>query len=372
MMRPASRRVSSIQRLLERSADRQVSGPLFASLRGAAPPTRRNHVSAFRKVDGRFKAEPHGEQAGSPNWAERQRRSPIWFALVMSGLAGCHFSRLAPESIAAVAPPPPTTPAESMGSSSPPRNTPPESVAASSQPPEEPPNPIAGLPFPEAKWAELAVPQFEPAVIWYRPSAPVIVIAHGAGGEAEWHCRHFHRIFAGRVTLLCPRGKRIAFKDETRGFYYPDHFALRREVHALVDQFERLVPSAESQRPYVYAGYSQGATMGALAFAESGSLFSKLLLVEGGFADWSNLLVTRFRKSGGQAVLIVCGTKLCGQHAQTAEGYFRKAEVRFRTVWAKGAGHRPDGPVDRLTVAHLPFLLEGDARWGEFALSAED
>ncbi|HMA93153.1 MAG TPA: hypothetical protein VKP30_10735 [Polyangiaceae bacterium] len=324
-------------------------------------------------MNSRLKAKPHAEHAGSPDPVQRQRPPLLWTAAIAAAVWGCHSARLGPQS--GVPSAQPSAPEQPRLESNPPPSLQPRNESLNTSKPalSVAQEPVSDSPelqrIPEATWTEIAVPQFEPAVAWFRARAPVIVVTHGAGGEAEWHCRHFHRIFSGRATLLCPRGKRIAFKDETRGFYYPDHHALRREVQAVVQQFEQLVPGVGSARPYVYAGYSQGATMGALAFAEAGSLFSRLLLVEGGFADWSNLTVNHFHKSGGQAVLIVCGTKACGQRAQVAESHFRKAGVRFRMVWAKGAGHRPDGPVDLLTVTNLPFLLEGDARWADLIVS---
>lgn len=215
----------------------------------------------------------------------------------------------------------------------------------------------------DGSWFDLAVEGFEPALLWYREHAPLLLVTHGAGGFAEWHCQRFHRLFAGKVTLLCPRGKPRFTQDPAQGFYYPDHLALRREVHAVVARYEALM--SNSGRPYAYAGYSQGATMGALALSEDGSIFSRLLLVEGGYGDWYDALIARFKKSGGQAVVVICGTKQCHERARAAIPRFTRAGLAFTTATAHGAGHRPDGDVERVTLEHLGFLFEGDARWSE-------
>jgi predicted esterase len=232
--------------------------------------------------------------------------------------------------------------------------------------------PTSTSPFPEQTWTELPVTGFLPALLWYRKGAPLFVVTHGAGGHAAWHCEHYHRLLDGRATLLCPRGKLRYAKDPSQGYYYPDHLALRREVIAVVEGFEALATPSGASRPYVYAGYSQGATMGALAFGESGGLFSQLVLVEGGFADWSQALVNRFRETGGKSVLFVCGTKQCATQAAGAVHRFVSSGLGAKSVWARGAGHVPDGAVGQALSNDLGFLLEADPRWQGFSPRPED
>lgn len=231
----------------------------------------------------------------------------------------------------------------------------------------------AGSPDPEPLaagiWSELAVEGYEPAVLWYQKSAPLWVISHGAGGHAEWHCEHFHRLLAGRATLLCPRGKQRFSHHPSAGYYYPDHWALQREVLAAIAKYESMVGPT---RPYLYAGYSQGATMGALAFANAGGIFDRLLLVEGGYADWSPMLVRQYQQSGGKAMLWICGTGACNRQARAAAQRFKGSPVETRVHLADGAGHRPDGAVGQATSQNLPFLLQMDARWQGFTPNPED
>lgn len=224
----------------------------------------------------------------------------------------------------------------------------------------------------ESAWTMLPLPSFEPALLWYRAGAQLFVITHGAGGEAKWHCEHFNRLLNGKASLLCPQGKRRYARDPTQGYYYPDHFALRREVMEAIARFEATLASANAARPYVYAGYSQGATMGALAFAQHGQLFSQLLLVEGGYADWSQALVTQFQQSGGKAVLFVCGTKPCATKAEGAVHRFTTSGLKAKLTWSKGAGHVPNGAVGQALSNSLGFLLADDPRWQGFTPNADD
>jgi pimeloyl-ACP methyl ester carboxylesterase len=171
---------------------------------------------------------------------------------------------------------------------------------------------------------------------------------------------------------LCPQGKRLHAKDPAQGYYYPDHLALQREVLGAIERFETLVVPPDATRPYVYAGYSQGATMGALAFAQHGGLFAELVLVEGGFADWSQALVNQFRESGGKAVLFVCGTKHCATQAAGAVHRFTKSGLKAKLARASGAGHVPNGAVGQALSSSLGFVLEGDPRWQGFTPNPED
>lgn len=265
---------------------------------------------------------------------------------------------------------PPTTPAaEQTQADEPSISSLPSSPSSNGREPSELPN--DGPSVADATWSDLPLEGFEPALLWYRRQAPLLVVTHGAGGFAEWHCQHFHRIFSGTVTLLCPRGKRRVTRDPSQGYYYPDHLALRREIHAAVERFEAVTAHEGAGRPYAYAGYSQGATMGALALAEEGDLFSRLLLVEGGYADWYEALVHRFKNSGGQAIALICGTKSCHEHARAAAPRFQHAGLEFRTATAHAAGHRPDGEVEKHTILALPFLFSTDPRWAA-ALSKLD
>jgi predicted esterase len=225
---------------------------------------------------------------------------------------------------------------------------------------------------PAEGWHELPLEGFEPALVYYVPQGPKLVVTHGAGGHAEWHCEHYRRIFEGRVSLLCARGKKRYYNDPAQGYYYPDHRALSAEVLELVATFEtRFEPRSAGER-YVYTGYSQGATMGALAFASEGGVFSHLLLVEGGYADFSRALARRFQSSGGSGVLFVCGTKACHDRARAAVGELHALGIRATLEWARGAGHRPDGPVTDAFLRGLPKIFETEPGWSRLTPKRPD
>jgi len=193
---------------------------------------------------------------------------------------------------------------------------------------------------------------------------PVLVVTHGAGGTAEAHCQLWSRIAKSKAILLCLRG-RARSQNPADGEYYPDHPTLERETFAALGALHARYPERIADGPAFYAGFSQGATMGALMLVEHGSEVSRLVLVEGGFADWSVARARTFREHGGERVLFVCGRKECAQPARNSAYWCKLAGVPAQVEYVPGAGHSHDGRVEARIIASLPWLTAGDKRWGE-------
>jgi hypothetical protein len=207
---------------------------------------------------------------------------------------------------------------------------------------------------------------FEPAVIRLptegRPLS-LFVVTHGAGGQAEWHCRHYESMLGPSAGLLCLSGKRVAARDPTRGYYYPNHIELASELLSARTTMLETYGAALRGKSAVYVGYSQGASMGALAVAEHGDFWPLLVLVEGGFDSWSPAMARKFENGGGQRVVFVCGTEHCHRHALKAASTLVAVGLEAKLLYAPGAGHRPDGPVAARVREALEWLLEGDRRY---------
>ena len=220
-------------------------------------------------------------------------------------------------------------------------------------------------PAPAARYVPLEVPDFSPALVHLPDGdgkAPLIVVTHGAGGTAEAHCDLWSRIAKGRAVLLCVRG-RARSPNPADGEYYPDHFALERETFTAISALRARFGPRIAEGPVFYAGFSQGATMGALMLVEHASEVKRLVLVEGGFADWSVARARAFRERGGERVLFVCGRKECAKPARNSAYWFKLAGVPARVEYVPGAGHSHDSRVEARVVAALPWLMEGDDRW---------
>ncbi|HVW24793.1 MAG TPA: hypothetical protein VHC69_05455 [Polyangiaceae bacterium] len=210
---------------------------------------------------------------------------------------------------------------------------------------------------------DLAVPGFETAIVSFPPSAPlpqpVLIATHGAGDTPTEMCELWRGILGDRGVVLCPAGPRMRAHEEGR--YYPDHHALERiNFAALAALRERYADLVDTERA-VYTGYSQGATMGALMIPPYGAECPRLVLVEGGFADWSMERATTFKKMGGERALFVCGRQQCKDGAERSAAWLRSAGVPARVVSHVGEGH-----VIRVALVAAPeldWLLEGDPRW---------
>jgi predicted esterase len=225
----------------------------------------------------------------------------------------------------------------------------------------ESPEPVVAAPSPKnaaAPPTSLEIPGFDPATLSFPGGAEandlVLVAAHGAGDSPAEQCRAWRRVLGERGIVLCLAGPRVAVHSDGR--YFPDHFALEKIVLASLDAFRKAFPN-ESRVPIVYAGYSQGATMGSLMIVNHGDLFPRLALVEGGFEGWTLARAEKFKSTGGRRVLFVCGTKHCRSHAESSAASLRKAALDARVVSDLSAGHTYGGAVAAALENSLEWLV---------------
>lgn len=221
-------------------------------------------------------------------------------------------------------------------------------------------------------FVELDVPGHEAAVVSL-PRAesgqrPLIVAAHGAGDRAEWHCELWRAIAGDRGFVLCPRGRRMDRRvpPEHAAHYYPDHFALEKEVLAAIAALRERYPDEVDASSALWAGFSQGAIHGALVVALYPELFPRVALIEGGngsFDEWSPYAARRFRNGGGERVLFACGSPYCVRSARRCATYLDRAGVETHVVHAEGAGHSYGPPMQAALEASFDWLTHGDARW---------
>ncbi len=168
-----------------------------------------------------------------------------------------------------------------------PQSTPPAKGTRHASAPGAPSAPSAPPAPPAlAHFTDLPVPGHQPARLWVpagRDARPLLVVSHGAGGHASWHCELWRGITRARGFVLCPRGTRINPHTDS-GYFFKDDPALEREVLAAVQAVRATYPRVDPG-PAVYAGYSQGAIMGALMAHRHPDLFPRLVLVEDSH-DW--------------------------------------------------------------------------------------
>ena len=233
--------------------------------------------------------------------------------------------------------------------------------------------PAVSDPSPKGSFAPLEVPEFSPALVRLpdsRAPLPVVVVTHGAGGTAEAHCQLWSRIVADSAILLCVRG-RARGPNPADGEYYPDHPSLERETLAALTALRARFTQRIAEGSVYYAGFSQGATMGALMLVEHGGEMQRLVLIEGGYAEWSVARARAFRERGGERVLFVCGRKECAAEARKSAHWFKLAGVKAQVEYVAGAGHSHDARVEARVIAALPWLTANDSRWAPSRTAAQ-
>ncbi|HET9932390.1 MAG TPA: hypothetical protein VFQ35_16915, partial [Polyangiaceae bacterium] len=179
---------------------------------------------------------------------------------------------------------------------------------------------------------------------------------HGAGGAPEWECEYWRRLTQGRWFIACLRGEPIDRRG-SGSYYYKNHLVLGREFRALNDALQQSFAGQLGTGFAVYAGFSQGAIMGAPMIVAHAARFRRLALIEGGYEYWSLSTARAFARNGGERVLFACGTRWCAQKAELPASWLRQAKVDVRIEYAEGAGHTPVGEVMSKVQASLPWLL---------------
>ena len=289
---------------------------------------------------------------------------------LLASLAGCAgVLPIMPPATTVGSPPPATT----VGSPGPEVASPlaaaPRSTAAALPAEAALRSPLGGDPF-----VDLPVEGHRAAVVSVPLGAssprPLLVVTHGAGGRPEPHCAFWRGLLGARGFILCPRGSLLGSlaEPQDQGFFYRDHHALEREVTAAMAALRARYGELVDDRAPMYAGFSQGATMGALAFVKRPAVFARLVLIEGGSGEsdeWTINGSRAFRESGGARVLFACGRPSCFLAAKRSITYLDKAGVQGRVVHAAGAGHTYGGAVAEAVQGALAWITEGDARWSD-------
>ncbi len=230
----------------------------------------------------------------------------------------------------------------------------------------EPAPAVAPLEKPYEPFEALPVDGFRDAIVSLPEDMssprPVVLGAHGAGDGPRYQCEFWRELVEARVFVLCPAGLPLGKRDED-GHYFRDHNELEREVLAAVQALREKYGAKIAPGPMVYGAYSQGATMGALMLPKHGALFSRLILIEGGYSQWNVPIAKKFLASGGERVLFACGTKTCNAGAVKSAEWLEQAGLEARVEYEAGGGHIYGGTVGDRVRKSLDWLLEGDERF---------
>jgi predicted esterase len=190
----------------------------------------------------------------------------------------------------------------------------------------------------------------------------VLVAAHGAGDGPRYQCEFWRELLRARAFVLCPAGVPLGSTEE-EGHFYENHHELEREVLAAGQALRVTYGAKIAVGPWVYAGYSQGATMGALMLPAHGDVFPSLILIEGGGGQWNVAIAKKFVESGGKRVLFACGTQSCASGAARSASWLQQAGLAVRVEHVAGGGHTYGGQVGQRVAESLTWVFEGDERF---------
>ncbi len=110
--------------------------------------------------------------------------------------------------------------------------------------------------------------------------------------------------------------------------------------------------------------------MGALMIPAHGALFPRLILVEGGSAEWSPDHASLYRKNGGQRVLFACGRQKCQSDARETARWLARTGLETRVVLGNG-GHTFLRGVSGAVHDAFDWVVADDPRWSSSVLPGQ-
>lgn len=216
---------------------------------------------------------------------------------------------------------------------------------------------------------QLEVKGFGPATLALPLGAtsprPIVVVLHGAHDRADWQCGSFRGVLGGRVFILCPQG----VQSGQPGLYglgsVDDSEAeLRAGLAALKARFGAHVAAS----PVLLIGYGEGASVAADLARQEPSFFARVALVNGNPALLTPSAIKIFAERGGKRVLMVCAASKsdCDADGMQRALLLTRAGVAAKSVKAEVGPYLDQRFTDALK-GEVPWLVEGDPRWGRSA-----
>lgn len=214
---------------------------------------------------------------------------------------------------------------------------------------------------------QLEVKSFGPATVALPLGAttprPIVVVLHGAHDRAEWQCGSFRGVLGGRVFILCPQGVQTG-QGGLYGLGSVDdsEAELRAGLAALKARFgAHVAPS-----PVLLIGYGEGAAVAADLARQEPAFFARVALVNGNPALLTPSAIKIFGERGGKRVLVFCADSECDANGTQRALLLTRAGVAAKSVKAD-VGPFLDQRFTEALKNEVPWLIEGDPRWGRSA-----
>lgn len=200
--------------------------------------------------------------------------------------------------------------------------------------------PTTALPPLQAAWLERLGNEAQKVVVTPPVGAteprPLVVGVHGAGDRPEWSCGGWRLASQVSAFIACPHGS----KHGQDRYAWRSSEQLSRAVEAAVEQTRARFGAYVDSGPFIYAGFSQGASLAEPLLLAQAARFPIAILAEGGYATARKPSFARaYRAAGGRRVVLVCGGVSCFQSAKLSRKTLEAAGLQVLVVGDEKAGH---------------------------------
>jgi hypothetical protein len=188
---------------------------------------------------------------------------------------------------------------------------------------------------------------------------PLVVAVHGAGDRPDWACSEWRAIFGPRPFIVCPRGAPFA----SGAFVWWSADALRVAIGRAFEATRVRFGAYVAEGPRVYAGFSQGAVLGASIVEGAPDTYPYAIFLEGLGEIGTRRFTRAFHDRGGKRILVACSQAGCEGSRRAPVEALTRASIDARLVYIGPIGHTVNGAVIGVMRAEIPWLLEGDTAW---------
>jgi len=196
---------------------------------------------------------------------------------------------------------------------------------------------------------------------------PSVVVLHGDSDDPERHCALWRRIAGHSAFVLCPRGSpREDASSRAPRFSFVSAAAVEQELRAALAALKARHQDHVAAGPVVLVGYSQGAAFALSIGLLEPSFFNRLVLVEGGYEQFTPSVAARYADRGGRRVLFACARPACREKTVGSVHLAQRSGMQSRRVFVPDAGHAHEGPLTDLLLREGPWVLSDDERFSVY------
>jgi hypothetical protein len=152
---------------------------------------------------------------------------------------------------------------------------------------------------------------------------------------------------------------------------WPSADALRTAIGRALDATRARYGAYVADTPRVYAGFSQGAALGAAIVGaplagrdgQAPEAFGYAIFLEGLGDVGSRGFARAFQDRGGKRVLVACSQLGCEASRRARLAALGRAEIDAKLLYLGPIGHTVNGAVISGLRAEIPWLVAGDEAW---------